>query len=424
MSTAIEQMNEVVLKDSTILIYKTLAERITRRTRMHLQDSPEDYVWPTPEDLLGNWLRQWTTSTYSTVSIERSALMWHLQSSKPAGWEATFAELKAKIPRRSDFVVNTNTDQVNSRRTRPPGRMIPEAHLTTLIQHLGTLRSTGESTGQQTQWFLLAGIASGARPIEWQHAKWIDEPSGVLRIFTAKVKARNAWDKIPPMTFTAEDFDNEMEGVIDNPGSINGENSWYAVDFSRRISSINLTTDELQELQAARYLNGVELFRDVQIEHNYRTYVNLHMQAVHSTIKREYQLQSNWPEAERLSEEQIFAKHYYGRIRHCLWRACQKAFNNEELYSLVDTRSTFSANRKGLVGLHEAARELGHSPTTSKDYYAPASKAWSQYRQNHGNSSELRNQQTEQKAAAGFAGPQGQGLLIGIPASPISASND
>lgn len=420
MSTSIEQTSGIVLKDTTVLIYKTLAERITRRTRLQLQDSPEDYVWPTPADLLKNWSRQWTTSTYSTVSIERSALMWHLQSSKPAGWEEAFSELKATVPRRSDF---TNIDQVNSRRTRPPGRMIPEAHLTKLIQHLGTLRSSGEATGQQTQWFLLAGIASGARPIEWQHAKWIDEPNGVLRIFTAKVKARNAWDKIPPMTFTAEDFDNEMEGIIENPSSINGENSWYAVDFSRRISSINLTTEELRELQEARYLNGVELFRDVQIEYKYRTYVNLHMQAVHTTIKRERQLQSNWPEVERLSDEEIFAKSYYGRIRHCLWRACAKAFNNEELYSLVDTRSTFSANRKGLVGLQEAARELGHTPTTSKDFYAPASKAWSQYRQKHGNSIESRNQQADQQAAAGFTDSQGQGLLAGIPASQVSAKS-
>ena len=383
MSTSIETPTELVLKSSTILIYKTLVERITRRTRVYLQEAPEDFILPTPADLIFNWERKFTTSTYNTVNLERSALMWHFMTTKPSGWESGLAALKARIPRRSEFL--GFTDQVSVRRSRPPGRMIPEDHLKKLIQYLSTLRVTGESTGQQAQWFILAGIASGARPTEWQSAKWVDEPNGVLRIFTAKIKVRNAWDKIPSMTFTADDLDNEMEGITGNPTSLNGESSWYAIDFSRRLSGVNLSIEELKELQAARYLNGVDLFRDVQIEAKYRIYVTNHMQALELTTERERKLQLNWPEEERQTDEEIFARNYYGRIRHCLWRACNSVFKGEEMYSLVDTRSTFSANRKGLVGLHAAAKDLGHTPTTSKDYYAPASKAWTAYKPTHGN---------------------------------------
>lgn len=414
MSTYIEHAiaNESGLKESTLLSYKTLAERITRRTCVQLQESPEDYILPTPADLIRNWERRFDSSTYSTVAIERSALLWFFEFTKPKGWEDAIATLKQRVPKRADFSVNI--DQVSTRRSRPPGRMIPEDHLKTLIQHLSTLRTSGESTGQQTQWFLLAGIGSGARPIEWQTAKWIDEPNGVLRLFTAKVKTRNAWDKIPPLTFTAEDLDNEMEGIMERPTGGNGENSWYAIDFSRRISGINLTTNELKELHDARYLNGVELFRDVQIEKQYKTYVTLHMQSVQACLERERKLQLNWPIEERQSDDEIFTKRYYGRVRHCLWRACDLAFKGEELYSLVDTRSTFSANRKGRIGLAEAAKELGHSPTTSKDYYAPASKAWAAYKPVHGNTAATSADQGQADAAVGQ-----QPTLDGFPDSPI-----
>lgn len=383
LKTDTQAQTEIVLKSSTVLIYKTLAERIIRRTHAYLQESPEDVVWPTPEDLIFNWKRKFFTSTYNTVNLERSALMWHFETTKPSGWEAGLAILKAHIPRRSEFL--GNADQVFTRRSRPPGRMIPEDHLKKLIQYLSTLRTGGMITGQQTQWFILAGIASGARPIEWQTAKWVDEPNGVLRIYTAKVKARNAWDKIPSMTFTADDLDNDMEGITGKSGSLNGENSWYAADFSRRLSGINLSIEELRELHAARYLNGVDLFRDVKIEKKYLIYVMLHLESVRLSVERERKLQLNWPEAECQTDEEIFAKNYYGRIRHCLWRACNSVFKGEEMYSLVDTRSTFSANRKGLVGLHAAAKDLGHTPTTSKDYFAPASKAWTAYKPTHGN---------------------------------------
>lgn len=396
------------LKESTLLSYQTLTERIIRRTRAYLQDSPEDVINPTPADLIHNWERKSESGTYSTAAIERSALMWHLSSAKPKGWEDAIATLKNRIPKRSDF--NANSDRISTKRSRAPGRMIPEAHLKTLIQHLTTLRTTGEATGQQAQWFLLAGIASGARPIEWRTAKWVDEPNGVLRIFTAKVKSRNAWDKIPPMTFTAEDLDNEMEGITEHPTQGNGENSWYAVDFSRRISGINLTAEELKELHDARYLNGVELFRDVQIERHRKLYVTLHMQSVQACLERELKLQLNWPVEERQSADVIFNKKYFDRIRHCIWRSCTVIFNGDAMYSLYDTRSTFSANRKGMVGGLEAARELGHSVTTSRSFYAPASKAWAAYKPVHGNSTAASAVQGQVDAAVGI-----QPTLAGMP---------
>lgn len=394
-----EHHKTVVLKHTTVELYKSLANRVNRRTRLQLQESPEDPALISPLEMVQNWRGHWLKSVYTTICLERSAMLWTFKNEQPFGWQEALSALERMQPKRADFNRNENSiddeDTVSTRRTRPPGRMIPQEHFNALIQTLGKFRITG----QQTQWFLFAGVASGARPIEWHSAKWIDEQKGVLRLFNAKVKIRNAWDKIPAMTFTAEDIDGEMEEAMSGYRSKpTPDSSWYAIDFSRRISDINLTAEEQAELESARYLNGVELFRDVQIEEKYKLYVSLHLESVQNVIEAQKNLQANWPAGEKLSDEQIFTKFYYGRIRHCLWRASKAAFNEEETYSLVDTRSTFASNRKGRLGLREAAAELGHTATTSRLHYAPASKAWSQYKPVHGNTKKTDDQQNDANA--------------------------
>ena len=389
----------VELKPSTVRAYETLFERIHRKTMIYLMDSPEDVVFVTSDDLVAHWLAKQTGSSYATVCLARSALIWHFETKQPDGWQAALERIRAYLPVKADFIQEVSDTDFSVKRTRPPGRMIPEAHLHRLIDELLGYRATGH----QTQWFLLAGVASGARPVEWLNAHWVDEANGVLRIYTAKVKNRNAWDKIPAMTFTAEDLDGEMDEAMANPSSANGENSWHAVDFSRRIASIDLSTEELRELNGARYLNGVKLFRDVQIEGRYRIFVRQHLNTMHATIAAKQKEQADLPKDKQMAVDEIYAKFYYMKIRHCLWRASTSAFNGEHMYSLVDTRSTFSANRKAAVGLEQAAKEMGHTgPFSARDYYAPASKAWSRFKQKHGNSA------TEQQGQFDVSG-QGQG---------------
>jgi hypothetical protein len=40
----------------------------------------------------------------------------------------------------------------------------------------------------RTQFWLQAGLATGIRPGEWEHAKWIDEEKNIIRVVTGKVK--------------------------------------------------------------------------------------------------------------------------------------------------------------------------------------------------------------------------------------------
>jgi integrase len=103
--------------------------------------------------------------------------------------------------------------------------------------------------------------------------------------------------------------------------------------------------------------------------------VELHFQSVRTDPKNDH-----------LSDEDLYKAEYYDKARHCIWRACRKAFADGavKLYSLADTRHTFSANRKAKNGLLSTSLELGHSGTTStKDEYSPASKAWNKYKSKH-----------------------------------------
>lgn len=365
------------LKASTVEAYENIYTRCMRRALEKREHNPDEPATITPMDLVDDWIASLGKNSLNTAHMQRSALIWVIANRRMEGWMEAYTKLKAMSQREvKDASVDVQKD--TSRNTRAPGRMIPEGDLMVLINTLASM----DTWGPPGQWFLLAGIASGARPIEWIDAEWIDEDNGVLRIYTAKVKSRNAWLSVPAMTFTAEDLEHEVDQLWDQRGArgVEGAPSWYEVDFARRIATLNLTDDELAELRGAQHKNGVTLFRDVAIEMQYRTHVKLHMKSIKNLLSA-----ATAPDhpsaAKKLSREQVFEKYYYNPVRHCIWRACLKAFPDGRLYSLVDTRSTFSANRKADIGLEGASKELGHaSPTTSRDFYAPASKAWTRYR--------------------------------------------
>ena len=327
-------------------------------------------------DLVTDWISQISETSKNTVNMQRTALLWAFDIYQHPG--SAEARSKLKSISQSSILREADLDNPVTHRSRPSGRMIPQADmdlLTNVLNNMGLW-------GARSQWFLLAGVASGARPVEWPDAEWIDKKEGVLRIYTAKVKLRNAWHNVPPLTFTAEDLDNETNKPLfaaeEDTQRVSSMAAWYERDFYRRTCMLRLTENEQAELEAARYLNGVKLFRDVVIEEKYRTFVSLHMDSVKLVVE---QYRAASVEQAALETEAIFSKIYYDKVGHCIWRACKKAFPTGLLYALVDTRSTFAANRRAANGLSSSARELGHNLTTSRQFYAPASRAWGMYRQ-------------------------------------------
>jgi len=154
------------------------------------------------------------------------------------------------------------------------------------------------------------------------------------------------------------------------------------IEFERRLSLAgNLTFEENVELRQNRYGEGVELFRDVQIEERFINNVDAQLTKINEffdSCSEEFNSQTMPIEMKRKYFENI----YFDRCRNAIYRACQKAFGSEnKMYSLVDARSTFAACRKLTQGLEKTAMEMGHSGvTTTRDKYAPMAKAWAVYR--------------------------------------------
>lgn len=386
-SVPANEIGPVELKASTIKTYRIVYDRCMRKAITKREINPDEPVQITPLDLVEDWLLTVGSCRPQTANTQRSALLWAIAQSHEPGWQEAMNRLNLN---KQQSTRSSRSDEAleSGRRSRAPGRMIPEADLHILLNRLA---SRGE-WGARSQWFLMAGIASGARPVEWPDADWVDDDKTVLRIYTAKVKARNAWHKVPPLTFTREDLDDEIDELCDADYSRRTEvnTSWENIDFERRMATLDLTPSETDELRSSQFRNGIMLFRDVFIEPQYRTYVRMHRDSVQMVIaeERERLLANSDQAVEDLSTETIYKDCYYNPVRHCIWRACKKVFPNGELYSPVDTRSTFSANRKAQLGLLGASQDLGHQGvTTSRDYYAPASKAWSRYKPQPGQKS-------------------------------------
>jgi hypothetical protein len=374
-STFVGDEAPLALKASTKNTYMTIYRRCLARSIKLRQTTQDDPVSISPINVVEDWLATVESSKPRYANTERSALLWAFGNLKEPGWQEAYTRLRTVVQEHTTAA--RSKQAATDRRSREPGRMIPEEDLSKLLNVLASMGANGA----RAQWWLVAGIASGARPIEWPDAQWIDANETVVRIYTAKVKARNAWYHVPALTFTAEDLDNEVDQLW---GGRNAKNSgmsptWHDVDFERRISTITLSEEERAELRAAQIENGVLLFRDVLIEPEYRTYVKLHMESVKRALEEgraKIQAEGLPPK----SDEDIFADDYFNPLRHTIWRASKKAFE-DKLYSLVDARQTFSANRKAALGGAGAQADLGHTGyTTSRDHYAPASRAWRRYK--------------------------------------------
>jgi integrase len=365
----------VTLKDSTIKTYKTIYDRRYRRALDKREVNPDEPVIITPMDLVNDWITDIGVNRPKTANLERAAIIWGIGTMRKPGWADAYTRM-VQIRQMSLYGDQSGGEDGFARKTRTPGRMIPEEDMKILMNKLAGMGRWGP----RTQWFLISGVASGARPVEWPDAEWADQEKTILRLFTAKVKNNNALDKIPPMTLTAIDHDNEVDRMWDARAArgVEGAPSWYSVDFERRIATLDLSDQDLEELRASRHKNGVRLFRDVEIEPSHLTFVRVHMESIKRVIT---EVRNDPAITGPKTDAAIFSKHYFDCARQCILRASKKAFADGRLYSLSDTRSTFSANRKAAVGNQAASKELGHaSITTSRDFYAPASKAWEKYK--------------------------------------------
>jgi hypothetical protein len=159
--------------------------------------------------------------------------------------------------------------------------------------------------------WLRAGLASGLRPVEWEHAAWADDSKSKLRVKTAKQRQRKA------------DWTAGIARLEIDPGP-----------------------EVAEELQPPKY-------RLVSIDEPDREAVGEFMTMLHSLLEEGEQYQD-----------------IYNRVRKYLWNSSLAVFGQEgSRFSLYLMRGQFGSNRKARQGTAATAGEMGNSPLKASGYY-------------------------------------------------------
>jgi hypothetical protein len=377
--------------------YESIYWRLWREARAQTIMTRGEWADVTSHDLIERWLdraRRKNRYSINTLRIYRAALIYWLPVKQPPDWEGAVKILMASTPESVDEAKEGADDLGGFTLDGPMGRrrqsqrMIPEEDFGPLVSALEWQPKDEEDAGasvwrSRAALALKAGVATGCRPVEWLGASWVDHEAGILRIYSAKQKTREAWNNIPALTFF--DSDDELAHAED-------KERWKEIDphvrhreFSRKIIFLRalgvseLIIDELIALKQGD--TNVSVFRDVVVEDEMRVIVGAHMQEIAQFMGEKIDLfKRKNPAAIDIPVIEIYSDKYMRYVRTAIWRTCRTTFTDGRLYSLADARSTFAANRKALAGLKAAALDMGHAwPQTTRDFYAPARRAWSRY---------------------------------------------
>lgn len=303
-------------------------------------------------------------------SLIRAALI-HQYNNSEDGREAAMRAIYWRIAA-DETPAHWNADEngYSPRASRPSQRTIPREDWSLLINYFSSQKSI---LAMRAQMMLAAGVACGARPIEWIHAKIIAPQT--IRIYTAKVKNINAWDRIKPGVFLEDESPQESDAA-GNPSLGNSSPQEDRQVFEERLRDCDITDPELiQELRAHQNGSGNRIFRDVVFEPEYTLPVETHLRLIDGFFRQKFG--DNWRQMGHDDLAHVFSRDYYAGVRITVWRACKKIFGPDKLYSPADTRSTFAANRRAKAGLRQTSLDMGHTSTTmTREHYAGPQKAW------------------------------------------------
>lgn len=246
------------------------------------------------------------------------------------------------------------------RNSRARGRSIPEADLGPLLNALLSAKSSSMNWARVTTAWLSAGIATGARPGEWETAYWLDRDSRILRVPNLKLKKHPpfSWTHVPPRLLTRAEAD-LMEMIEADP-----DNAKAVLDAAQRqkafitrnmafFDQVESQTDtaNLEALDTLRRLRAWELhnrelaWRDIEVPYRWANSVDTQVTNVREFLAG--------------GPDQTFERLFNG-CRTALAAACKRAFPDGRRYSLYDTRSTASANMQATIGADVASMVLGH----------------------------------------------------------------
>ena len=334
----------------------------------------------TPEDIVRELNADVTLSTGSKTTY-RAALIWALERSN--------FEIDAEVSKRGLEVVRAfnprgslskaDVPDLILRNSRSKGRFIPESDLGPLLNSLLSARSSKMAWGTKTTAWLNAGIATGARPGEWETASWLDRDRRILRLPNSKLKKQPpfSWAHIPQRLLTRAEADlmamadadpTNVTAVLDaaeRQSELVARNLAFFDKVEVQTDQANeIALDSLRRLRAWELRNAGLAWRDIEVPSRWVNAVDTQLATV-----REYLADGGDHTFERL----------YNGCRAALAAACKRAFPDGRRYSLYDTRSTAAANLQATIGPERAALVMGHymkRKRTIKGHYAGADRAF------------------------------------------------
>lgn len=327
---------EQKLAQRTIQQYRKLFRLMIREGQKRRWNGAEEDIYPISdkeimEDLLENPRRL----KFGTLNSMRSAMIYCIRG--------TVTEHLIEEMQSPDFTAKLKLAALNpltensTVRSRPKGRIIPEMDYIQLLSQLGQMKGIARNASV----FLQATIATGARPVEWTNATWVDRNAGILRFKTAKSKSVNPFNR-----------NSTVQGI----------------KFKEGDESIS--------------------YRTVNVEPQHIEIVDKQVLLVRNLLN----LSQPGLLAEDMSDDLKYSyfKPYFEKCRVVLHRACMKVFADKRTYSLYDARSTFAANRRALYGVKTAAAELGHNAEkidqAVQAHYGNRHVAWQSYKKGNPNS--------------------------------------
>jgi hypothetical protein len=256
------------------------------------------------------------------------------------------------------------------RSSRPRGRSIPEADLAPLLNGLLSANFSRLNWAQVTTAWLMAGIATGARPGEWETAYWLDRGSRILRVPNLKLKKHPpySWTHIPARLLARAESDlMEMleADLAQRQKAFIARNMGFFDQVETQTDQANLEAlDTLRRLRAWELHNQELAWRDIEVPYRSANVVDTQV-----TNVRDYLAGGGDHTFERM----------FNGCRTALAAACKRAFPDGRLYSLYDTRSTASANMQAAIGTDVASMVLGHymKRRRSIKHYAGQDRAFS-----------------------------------------------
>lgn len=348
--------NPPPIKKVTEDLYRRIVRRLIRHSTHERSIDPLEPVMVSPTMLVDDLYAR-TDLEPSSFSTYRSALLWHLASHRG---EPGYAEGEARLHERTNSAAGEALQKTKPRRRK----VIPESDLHLLIEELTSLSSRSKWAYRTIYW-LMSGLSTGLRPIEWSSAAWEDAEHTALVLDNAKIKlAAPGFLRKGAGAQIADD----LEG-----GDLDDE-------------------DEIQADPAAgEYKSTVPPTRRVPVPNRQdRFFIEKHLDLL----------------AEQLAEG-VTLKHYYEQCRRALWRSCRKLWGTKKTYSLYTMRGQYSANQRAAVGSGKTSELMGHSrpDTPSAAHYGKANQA-------HKGFAERRGQDGRDQVQAPT---ETQALVMGLP---------